>query len=301
MSVKFAASLAVAALVLPGGGASAAEPEEGAAAAGQAAWAQACEDWDEWDKAGPPFRIYGNSYYVGTCGIAAILVAGDEGHILIDGGTEVGAKLIADNIEKLGFKLADIKLLLMSHEHFDHVGGIAALQQRTGAKLYASAEAAPVMESGKASDEDPQAGMHDPFAPARVDGILADETEVRLGTLSLLPIATPGHTLGALSWQWESCDESDTCKTIVYADSLSPISNDSYRFSDHPEYVAAFRAGIARIASLDCDILLTPHPSASGMHDKLVAHDLAGGTNCLDYAQGIGLRLDERLAKETGK
>jgi beta-lactamase superfamily II metal-dependent hydrolase len=97
------------------------------------AWTDACEDWDDWDKPAPPFRIHGNSYHVGTCGITAVLITGDAGHVLIDGATEKGATTIAANIERLGFRLADVKLLLHSHEHHDHVGGIARLQALTGA------------------------------------------------------------------------------------------------------------------------------------------------------------------------
>ena len=93
-------------------------------------------------------RIHGNTYLVGTCGISAILVTGSDGHVLIDGGTEKGAEVIAANIRELGFKLKDIKFLLISHEHFDHVGGIARLQKLTGATLVASAPAAKVMNSG---------------------------------------------------------------------------------------------------------------------------------------------------------
>src|SRR3990170_5693986 len=86
------------------------------------AFAAACKDWDEWDKPAPPVRIHGNTYLVGTCGISAILVTGSDGHILIDSGTEAGADLVADNIRRLGFKLGDVKYLLHSHEHLDHVG-----------------------------------------------------------------------------------------------------------------------------------------------------------------------------------
>lgn len=89
----------------------------------QSDWVKSCTDWDEWDKPGPPFRIYGNSYYVGTCGISAILVTSDEGHVLIDGATEAGADIIATNIQSLGFSLRDVTILLHSHEHFDHVAG----------------------------------------------------------------------------------------------------------------------------------------------------------------------------------
>src|SRR5687767_5418483 len=81
------------------------------------AWAEACADWDEWEKPGPPYRIHGNTYYVGTCGISAILISGDDGHVLIDSGTDAGAALVAANIEALGFTLSDVKILLMSHEH----------------------------------------------------------------------------------------------------------------------------------------------------------------------------------------
>lgn len=263
-------------------------------------WVASCADWDEWDTAGPPFRVHGNTYYVGTCGITALLVAGDQGHVLIDGGTEAGAAAVAANIEALGFRLTDVKLLLHSHEHFDHVGGLAELKRRTGARLLASAEAAPVLASGRESADDPQFGMHEPFDAARVDGQVVSGEAVRLGDLTLMPVATPGHTPGALSWQWQSCDGED-CRTIVYADSLSPISSDAYRFSDHPAYVADFREGLFRLAGLDCAILLTPHPSASEMRKRLLAGSLAAEPRCEAYAAGIRSRLDARLAEEAAK
>lgn len=266
--------------------------------AGQGEWVGACADWDEWEKPGPPFRIHGNSWYVGTCGIAAILIAGDAGHVLIDGGTAAGADLIAANIDALGFRIEDVKVLLQSHEHFDHVGGMAELQRRSGASLIASPAAAAVMASGEASDDDPQFGMHDPFPAARVDEVLGDSLAVRLGSLELRAISTPGHTPGALSWHWESCD-ADGCAAIVYADSLSPISSDNYRFSDHPQYVAAFRAGLERLANLDCAILLTPHPSASDMRGRLASDaGLVDAAACRDYATSVAERLDARLAEE---
>lgn len=262
------------------------------------AFAARCKDWDDWDKPAPPVRIHGNTYLVGTCGIASILVTGTEGHILIDGGTGAGADAIARNIERLGFRLADVKILLHSHEHFDHVGGIARLQQLTGAQLFASPAAARVLETGTDGAGDPQAGMHKPFAPARVDRTVQDGEMVRLGNLGLVAIATPGHTPGALSWHWGSCD-GGICRRIVYADSLSPISRDDYRFSDHPEYVAAFRAGLSKLAAVECDILLTPHPSASRMIDRMAGKaPLENSNYCRMYAENVGKRLDERLAKE---
>lgn len=264
-------------------------------------WAATCKDWDEWDKPAPPVRIHGNTYLVGTCGISAILIAGEDGHVLIDSGTEAGAELVADNIRQLGFKLSDIKYLLISHEHIDHVGGIARLQQLTGAQLVASAPAAKILNSGIPSKDDPQAGMHNPFPAANVGREIGDGGDVLLGNIRLFAMTTPGHTPGATSWRWESCD-GGVCRTMVYADSLTPVSRDDYRFSDHPEVVEAFRASIAKIAASSCEILLTPHPSASAMRDRMTGKaPLFDAEGCKNYAAALTKRLDERLAKEKGE
>ncbi len=262
------------------------------------AFAAACDGNDDWDRPAPPVRIHADTYLVGTCGISAILVTGSDGHILIDGGTEAGAELVAQNIRRLGFRLTDIKYLLHSHEHLDHVGGIARMQQLTGAELVASPAAAAVFATGTAGPGDPQAGMHPPFPAARVGRTIRDGETVRTRDLSLTAIATPGHTPGALSWQWVGCD-GGVCRNLVYADSLTAVSRDEYRFSDHPESLAAFRASIARTAALDCDILLTPHPSASGMVDRLVGRaPLENRDACGNSAAELTKRLDARLAKE---
>ena len=258
----------------------------------------ACDDNDDWNKPAPPVRIHANTYLVGTCGITAILITGSAGHILIDAGTEKGADLVAANVPRLGFNLRDVKILLHSHEHLDHVGGIARLQQLTGAELFASRAAAAVFRTGAAGPGDPQAGMHAPFPAARVDRIIADGDTVRLGNLVLTAMATPGHTPGALSWHWGSCD-GGVCRRIVYADSLSPISRDDYQFSKHPDYVAAYRKGIARLAATECDIILTPHPSASEMINRMSGKaPLVNSNGCRDYAARVTKNLDERLARE---
>ena len=264
-------------------------------------WAAACGDSTDWDRPAPPVRIHGNTYLVGTCGISSILIVGDEGNVLIDGGTEAGADLIAANIHALGFKLKDIRYLLMSHEHFDHVGGIAKLQKLTGATLVTSAPAEKVLNSGIPGVDDPQAGMHKPFAAANVGRVIADGGDVRLGNIRLFAMTTPGHTPGALSWRWESCD-GGVCRTIVYADSLSPISRDDYKFSDHPAYLAAYRDSLAKIAASPCEILLTPHPSASAMKERMIGEQpLFDPEGCRNYAARLTKNLDARLAKETAK
>jgi metallo-beta-lactamase class B len=261
-------------------------------------FASKCKDWDDYDKPAPPVRIFGNTYLVGTCGISAILISGSQGHILIDGGTEKGADLIAANIQRLGFKLSDVKIILTSHEHFDHVGGIARLQQLTGAQLLTSAAAAGVLNTGAASADDPQAGINPTFPAAHVDRVVKDGEMVRLGDNVLIAAATPGHTPGALTWHWGSC-QGGVCRQIVYADSLTPVSRDNYRFSDRPAYVAAFRQSLAKVAALDCDILLSPHPAASKMIDRMVGRlPLENRNACKDYAADLSKQLDERLAKE---
>jgi metallo-beta-lactamase class B len=265
------------------------------------AWAAACGDSTDWDKPAPPVRIHGNTYLVGTCGISAILVTGEEGHVLIDGGTEKGADLIAANIRKLGFELRDVRFLLTSHEHFDHVGGIARLQKLTGATLVTSSPAERVLNSGVPGADDPQAGMHKPFPAASVGRVVGNGSEVRLHDLKLVATTTPGHTPGALTWSWESCD-GGVCRTMVYADSLSPISRDDYRFSDHAEYLAAYRESLAMVAAMRCEILLTPHPSASAMKERMTGEQkLFDPDGCKAYAASLSKRLDERLAKEAGK
>ena len=264
-------------------------------------WAAACGDSTDWDRPAPPVRIHANTYLVGTCGISAILVTGTGGHVLIDGGTEKGAEVIRANIRALGFQPADIKFLLHSHEHFDHVGGLARLQQLTGATLVASAPAARVLDTGVPSIDDPQTGMHKPFPAAHVGRIVKDGDTVRFGNLMLTAMATPGHTPGALTWSWESCD-GGVCRTMVDADSLSPVSRDDYRFSDHPAYLAAFRQSIASIAASRCEILLTPHPSASAMRERMMrVKPLFDPDGCRAYAADRTKALDERLAKEKAK
>lgn len=261
-------------------------------------WAARCGGSTDFNKAAPAVRIHGNTYLVGSCGISSILIVGDEGDILIDGGTEQDSDLIADNVRSLGFRVEDIRFILHSHEHPDHIGGIAALQRMSGATLVASAAAAKVFDTGLANSDDPQAAIIGKIPTATVGRVIGDNQQVRLGNLMLTAIATPGHTSGALSWRWISCD-GGVCRTIVYADSLSPVSGPNYRFSDHPAYLAAYRASIAKIAASPCEILLTPHPSASDMPRRLALGEPLFDTNaCKAFADQVSNDLDQRLAKE---
>ena len=261
-------------------------------------WAATCQGCDGWGDPAPPAKIFANVYAVGTCGITSLLVASPAGHILIDGGTRQGGAVVAANIAALGLKITDVRWILNTHEHFDHAEGISELQRLSGAKLAVMALAAPVLTTGKPDAADPQLGRLPPMAPARVDRVLADGEIVGVGPLRLTAHATYGHAPGSTSWTWRAC-EAGTCRAIAYADSTSSISNPGYRFSAHPEYVARFRASLAKMADLPCDILITPHPAASAMGERFGgSRPLVDSTACRRYAAAARVRLDERLARE---
>lgn len=265
-------------------------------------WAQACEPWDDWDKPGPPFKLHGNTWYVGTCGIAAILITSDDGHVLIDSGTEAGADVVLANIRSLGFNPEDVQILLNSHEHFDHVGGMAKLQKATGGDVISSDIGIYVLVNGTDHPADPQYGMHEPMQRITHGKpyYYANAPEL-LERFGMTPHPTPGHTPGAMSWSWKSCETDQDCIHVVYADSMSPVSSDTYRFSDDLTYVAHYLDALGTIEGLPCDMLITPHPSASDLHGLLQAQSReVGGARsaCAEYASSIRTRLSIRLAKE---
>lgn len=260
--------------------------------------ATACEGKDGWSEPAPPARIFGDVYYVGTCGITVLLVALPEGLVLIDGATAEAAPGIAENIRRLGFEPRDVRYILIGHEHVDHVGGVAALKRLTGAQVVARAEARTVLESGIVDPADPQAGTIPGFEGVRVDRVFRDGYEIGRGYSRIIAHATPGHTAGSTSWLWGAC-ENEVCRTFVYADSISAVGPDTYRFADHPELVARFRSTFTRIASLRCDVLITPHPGASNLFPRLAGvAPLVDPAACPTYAEAGRRRLDERLARE---
>jgi len=261
----------------------------------------ACAGKDGWSDPAPPVKIFANVYDVGTCGIVSLLITGPRGHILLDGATAEAAPSITANIQRLGFQLSDVKLIGASHEHFDHVGGIAEIQRMTGATLMSMPTAYVALETGVTDPEDPQHGMHQPFPPARVGIMLSDGFVVRQGPLALTAYATPGHAPGSTTWSWRSCEDG-RCVTFVYADSVTAVSSDSYRFSDHKRYVAAFKDSLKKIERMQCSLLVTPHPGASNFYDRLAGKaPLIDRNACRDYAQRGREALEARLAKELAK
>lgn len=266
-----------------------------------AALARACRTRDGWSDAAPPARIFANVFYVGTCGITVLLVTGADGHVLIDGATAEAAPAILANIRALGKEPKDVRIIVGSHEHADHMGGLAALKAATGARLLVRAPARDVLESGRVDPADPQAGIIAGMAPVAVDGVLSAGRPVELGAIALTPVATPGHTDGGTSWTWRAC-EGVRCANIAYVDSLTAVSADGYRFADHPERVAPFRATFGRVATLKCEILITPHPGASNLFARLSGlAPLIDRDACARLAGTARKRLGERLAKENAR
>ncbi|MGZ8379713.1 MAG: subclass B3 metallo-beta-lactamase, partial [Gemmatirosa sp.] len=211
-----------------------------------------CESCAAWNAPRHPFRIHGNSWYVGTDGLSAVLVTSPQGHVLLDGGLPESAPLIAANVRALGFRMEDVRLILNSHAHYDHAGGIAALQRASGAAVAAHPWSAAVMRHGTTRPEDPQYEIDIPYPAVPTVRVLADGEAVRVGPLALTAHFTGGHTPGGTSWSWRSC-EGARCLDLVYADSQTPVSADGFLFTRstrYPSVLEDFARGFATLEGL---------------------------------------------------
>lgn len=222
-----------------------------------------------------PFRIAGNFYYVGANDVASFLITGPDGHVLIDGGYPGTAPMIMASIAKLGFDIRDVKVLLNSEPHFDHAGGLAALQEASGAELWASKASARAIESGGDSP--------DTFLPlraliwtgiarypaARVDHVLEDGDTVRVGPIALTAHVTGGHTRGCTSWSFPVRD-GDRVLNVVSACSLVVLQGARY-----PEQRADLERTFRVLRSLPADIWVTSHARLWGRYRKFVASQTA--------------------------
>jgi metallo-beta-lactamase class B len=264
-----------------------------------------------WDLPQQPMRIYGNTYYVGSKGLSAILITSPQGDILIDGTLPGNAPMIESNIRALGFKLQDIKLILNSHAHADHAGAIAAIAHDSGAAVAASDKGAKAIMLGGNDPDDPQHGEAPLFPKVSHVRRVADQATVHVGPLAVQAHYTPGHTPGSTTWTWTSC-EGQRCLSMVYADSLSLLSADGsgYRYTDpaHPERLDGFRKGLATLAALPCDILMTPHPDTIDFLNRAAQRKPAETTDplidpqaCKAYANQGQLNLEKRIAKEAAE
>ncbi|HEX7240673.1 MAG TPA: subclass B3 metallo-beta-lactamase [Longimicrobiaceae bacterium] len=263
-----------------------------------------CSSCAGWSVPQAPVRIHGNTYYVGTRELSALLITSPEGHVLIDGALPNSAPQILDNVRALGFDVRDVRLILNSHVHFDHAGGIAALQRASGARVAASAPSAPVLERGVSDPTDPQYGILLAYPPVPGVQRFAYGDTLRVGPIALVPHQTAGHTPGGTTWTWRSCGEGG-CLDMVYADSQSPISADGFRYTDsrtYPTAVADFERGFRTLEALRCDVLITPHPGGSALWERLAGErgGLVDREACKRYAAEFRERLRRRLETERG-
>ena len=266
-----------------------------------------CSSCVEWNKAQPPFRIFGNSYYVGTHGLSSVLITSPAGHVLIDGDLPESAGMIAGNIQSLGFHIKDVKVIVNSHVHFDHAGGIAELQRRSGAKVVASEWSGRVLKHGGVGKGDPQYGTLAPVAAVKNVTLFRDGESLHAGDITLTPHLTPGHTPGGTSWTWKSC-EGQVCHDMVYADSLNPISAPGFRFSsnrDYPHAIDDFEKSFAFLETVPCDYLITAHPELSDLWVHLDLREkgakpdpLLESGACRKLAEGFRQKLRQRLRDE---
>jgi len=260
----------------------------------------------DWYAPQAPFALYGNTYYVGTHGISAVLITSPAGHILIDGGPSGAETQIADHVRQLGFKVEDIRYILNSHEHFDHAGGIAALQALSGAAVLGSPAAIEALRTGQPDTRDAQYPDLKPLTPARNTRAVRDGEVVTLGPLAVTARFTPGHTLGATSWTWQS-SEGGKAMHMVYADSLNAMAAEGRSFSRNPLYPDAradVERSIAKVEALECDVLVSAHPEGSDLWERLAQQATRGNaafvdrTACRTYAANARARLAKTLADE---
>lgn len=269
--------------------------------------AAACANCGEWNQPQTPFRIFGNAYYVGTHALSSVLITSGSGHILIDGDLPQSANQIVSNIRSLGFRIEDVKLIANSHVHFDHAGGIAELQRRSGARVLASPWSAGVLKNGGVGRGDPQRGTITGIAAVKNVTTFRDGESFRVGDVTITAHLTAGHTPGGTSWTWKSCD-GGACHDMVYADSLNPISAPGFKFTRsraYPQALDDFEKSFKFFEFASCDILITAHPEFSGLLDREDARGrgvkpdpMVDSTACRRYAASGREKLRERLATE---
>lgn len=246
-------------------------------AAPSSAWVKRL--FDGWRAPVPPQHLVGNIYYVGAIGVSSYLITTAEGHILIDTGFDDTVPIIQHSVEQLGFRVADIRIILSSHAHIDHVGGHARMKKLTGAEIYASAADARTLASGGADDFIQWPKDTILYAPVKADRIVAEGEQVTLGGVTLTAHLTPGHTRGATTWTMDVA-EGDVTRHVVFFSSAS--INPGTRLVNnplYPEFVSDFEATFAKLSALPCDIFFAPHGGQFAMAEKFAQLERGGKGN----------------------
>jgi metallo-beta-lactamase class B len=223
---------------------------------------------NDWNEPFPAHHLAGNLYYVGSRGLASYLITTSQGHILINSSLESTVPLIRKNVERLGFRFSDIKIILISHAHWDHCAGSALIKQQTGARYFVMQPDVEVVESGGRSDFQYGNNPENRYKPAKVDRVLHDGEEVRLGNTTLVAHLTPGHTKGTTTWTMKVADAGKTYDVaIIGSANVNPgyklIKNETY-----PLIAKDYEQTFSVLKVLPCDIFLGAHGSYYGMEEK---------------------------------
>ncbi len=262
-----------------------------------------------WTDPFPPYRIIGNIYYVGSRGLASYLITTTQGNILINSSLEKSVPLIRESIEKLGFRFSDTRILLISHAHWDHCAGSAAVKELTGAKYMVMDADVPAIEDGGKFNFGRDAKYSESgvsqYQPVKVDRVLHDGDQVKLGDTVLTAHLTPGHTKGTTTWTMKVADGGKTYNVVVVG---SPNVNPGYKLVNnalYPQIASDYERMFRVLKSLPCDVFLGTHGEYYGMEAKY-ARMKEGGPNPFIDPEGYKSYIAEReqtfraeLAKQT--
>ncbi|MBR0811118.1 BJP family subclass B3 metallo-beta-lactamase [Bradyrhizobium diazoefficiens] len=256
----------------------------------------------KWTAPFEPFQLIGNIYYVGTEGIAVYVIKTSQGLILIDTAMPQSTGMIKDHIAKLGFKVADIKIVLNSHAHLDHTGGFAEIKKETGAQLVAGERDKPLLEGGYYPGEEKNEDLT--FPPVKVDRTVKEGDKVTLGDATLTAHATPGHSPGCTSWEM-TVGDGDQNRQVLFFCSGTVALNRLVGQPTYPGIVDDYRATYVKAKAMKIDVLLGPHPEVYGMQAKR-AQMKDGAPNpfvkpgeLATYVTGLSEEFDKQLAKQT--
>lgn len=224
-----------------------------------------------WTEPFPAHKVAGNIYYVGSKGLASYLITTSQGHILINSSLEASVPLIRASIEKLGFKFSDVKILLINHAHWDHCAGSAMIKELTGAKYMVMDADVPEIEAGGKGNFQYGEQKNSWYKPVKVDRVLHDGEEVKLGDAILVAHLTPGHTKGCTTWTMKTQEGGKTYNVVVVG---SPNVNEGYKLvqnAAYPQIAQDFERTFEVLKSLPCDIFLGAHGDYYGMAEKVAA------------------------------
>jgi metallo-beta-lactamase class B len=260
--------------------------------------AQAYTTRESWRQPIAPIRIAERTWHIGTAGITALLIQTDDGAILIDGGVSQASELLLRNMRALGVEPGGLALILTSHAHGDHAGSLAAVQRATGARVLASAESAWLLAHG--GSDDLHFGDDILYPPVRTDRLVHDGETVELGSVRLTAHFIPGHTPGSTAWTWTDTRDGRPVR-IAYVDSLTAPGYHLHDTPRIPKQLADYARSFDIVRGLPCDLLLTPHPDASGWTYTDGQATQATPMDCRAYADAAEHALGEQEREATGK